>query len=74
MSKLFAENYKIIITRSQDTSFKEIYGSEYCPNKICGQNFSAEKCLLAADVLQCMFDKAEKLVKVLILSVLHLVQ
>ena len=31
--------------------------------KICGQNFSAEKSLLAADVLQCMFDKAEKLVQ-----------
>ena len=25
-------------------------------------SFSAEKSLLAADVLQCMFDKAEKLV------------
>ena len=31
--------------------------------KICGQTFSAENCLLAANVLQCMFDKAEKLVQ-----------
>ena len=31
--------------------------------KICGQTFVANKCTLASDVLQCMFDKAEKLVK-----------
>ena len=31
--------------------------------KICGQTFNAEKCLLAADVLQCMFNKAQKLVQ-----------
>ena len=30
--------------------------------KIRGQAFNAEKCLLATDVLQCMFEKAKKLV------------
>ena len=30
---------------------------------LCGQTFVADKCSLASDVLQCMFDKAEKLVK-----------
>ena len=43
--------------------------------KICGQNFSAKESLLAAHVLQCMFDKAEKLVqRVPIISVLRLAQ
>ena len=30
---------------------------------ICGQTFTADKCSLASDVLKCMFDKAEKLIK-----------
>ena len=43
-------------THSAPTSSTKVF-------KICGHSFNAEKSLLAKDVLQCMFSKAEKLVQ-----------